>query len=111
MWRVGGYGGDEFPAPTYIEADAKKAVEEVVGGSEFAEEVADALGVIRRGVPVAGVGAGVAGAGGVVVVKVRASLLAPTTTRSPALIFPRMISSAMGSSRNLSIARRRGRAP
>jgi len=30
---VGDYGGDEFPAPTDIEAEAEKAVEEVVGGS------------------------------------------------------------------------------
>ena len=44
---MGGYGGDEFPAPTDIQAEAEKAVEEIVGGSEFAEEVADALGVIR----------------------------------------------------------------
>ena len=108
---VVGCGGDEFPAPTDIEAEAKKAVKKVVGGSEFAEEVADALGVIRRGIQVVALVAGVAGAGGVVVVKVRASLLAPTATRSPDLIFPRIISSAMGSSRNFSMARRRGRAP
>ena len=73
--------------------------------------MADALGVIWGGVQVVAVVAGVAAAGGVVVVKVRASLLAPTATRSPDLIFPRMISSAMGSSRNFSMARRRGRAP
>lgn len=108
---MGGDGGDELFAPTDIESEAENAVEEIVGGGEFAKEVADALGVIWGGVQVVAVVAGVAGAGGVVVVKVRASLLAPTATRSPDLIFPRMISSAIGSSRNLSMARRRGRAP
>ena len=44
-------------------------------------------------------------------VNVSAFSFSPTTTKSPFLIVPRRISSAIGSSRKRSTARRSGRAP
>ena len=99
--------GDQFLSPADIESEAKEPVEVVVGGCEIAEKSADPRGVIWR----VQLAADFAVVLGEVVVKVRFSLSAPTLTRSPDLIFPRMTSSAIGSSRYLSIARRSGRAP
>jgi len=93
--RLTGEGGDQLLSPTDIEAEAKEPVEEVVGRCEIAEKSADPRGVIGR----VQLAVDLAGALGEVVVKVRFSLSAPTLTRSPALIFPRMTSSAIGSSR------------
>jgi len=95
LGRLTGEGGYEFLSPTDIEAEAKEPVEEVVGGCEIAKKSADPRGVIGR----VQLAVDLAGALGEVVVKVRFSLSAPTLTRSPALIFPRMTSSAIGSSR------------
>ena len=107
FWGLRAEGGDQFFSPGNIEAEAKEPIIAIVGGCEIAEKSADPRGVIGR----VQLAVDFAGAFGEVVVKVRFSLSAPTLTRSPALIFPRMTSSAIGSSRYLSIARRSGRAP
>ena len=95
MGRLTGERGYEFLSPTDIEAEAKEPVKPIVGGCEIAEKSADPRGVIGC----VQLAVDLAGALGEVVVKVRFSLSAPTLTRSPALIFPRMTSSAIGSSR------------
>jgi len=107
FWGLRDEGGDQFFSPGNIEAEAKEPIVEIIGGCEIAEKSADSRGVIGR----VQLAVDLAGDEGEVVVKVRFSLSAPTLTRSPALIFPRMTSSAIGSSRYLSIARRSGRAP
>ena len=94
-------------SPKDIQPKAENAVVAVVRRCEVGEKSLNPFSVIG-GVQLA---VDFAGALGEVVVKVRFSLSAPTLTRSPALIFPRMTSSAIGSSRYLSIARRSGRAP
>jgi len=95
LGRLTGERGYEFLSPTDIEAEAKEPVKEVVGVGEIAKKSADLRGVIGC----VQLAVDLAGALGEVVVKVRFSLSAPTLTRSPALIFPRMTSSAIGSSR------------
>ena len=93
--RLTGEGYDQFLSPTDIQTQAKESVKAVVGGCEIAKKSADLRGVIGC----VQLAVDLAGALGEVVVKVRFSLSAPTLTRSPALIFPRMTSSAIGSSR------------
>ena len=77
--RQTGQGGDQFLSPGDIEAEAKEAVEAVVGGCEIAKKSADPRGVIWC----VQLAADFAGVLGEVVVKVRFSLSAPTLTRSP----------------------------